>query len=43
MSKVIAMVFAVVGSTLIGLHFDSAMVGIGVYLCVCAAGSGSWA
>lgn len=39
MNRWMAFVFATVGSTIIGLHFDSAWLGVGVYLCIAAAGN----
>lgn len=35
---VIAFIFAVIGSAIIGSHFESLWLSIGVYLCVVAAG-----
>lgn len=35
----ITFVMAIVGSAMIGAHFDSLLVGIGTYLCVAAAGN----
>lgn len=36
---VVAWVFAVAGSTIIGLHFGSGLLGIGAYCCIVAAGN----
>ena len=35
----IAFVMAIAGATMLGVHFGSPWVGIGVYLCVAAVGS----
>lgn len=34
-----AFTLAILGSVIIGLHFGSPMLGIGVYFCIAAAGS----
>ncbi len=35
----IATVFGIVGSTLLGYHFGSWLVGIGIYLCIASIGN----
>lgn len=35
----IAVIYAIIGSTMIGVHFGSPWVGIGAYCCIVAVGN----
>lgn len=37
--NVSAFVFAIIGSVIIGLHFGSGLLGVGVYCCIAAVGN----